>query len=86
MCLDLRELEANPPAGIPEILVVSEGTEEENRQTGLLSPVVLDHDYTVWDAFRVEVMPSAVLVDVKGRVASEVAEGAKAVLKLARAG
>ena len=77
---------ANPPAGIPEILVVSEGTEEENRQMGLLSPVVLDHDYTVWDAFGVEITPSAVLVDVKGRVASEVAEGAKAVLKLARAG
>jgi thiol-disulfide isomerase/thioredoxin len=86
MCLDLRELEANPPAGAPEILVVSEGTEENNRQMGLLSPVVLDHDYTVGDAFGVEVTPSAVLVDVEGRVASEVAEGAKAVLKLARAG
>jgi hypothetical protein len=53
---------------------------------GLLSPVVLDHDYRVGDAFGVEVTPSAVLVDVEGRVASEVAEGAKAVLKLARVG
>lgn len=86
MLPDLKELEANPPAGIPEILVASEGTEEDNRQMGLLSPVVLDHDYRVGDAFGVEVTPSAVLVDVEGRVASEVAEGARAVLKLARAG
>ena len=86
MLPDLKELEANPPTGAPEILVVSEGTEEDNRQMGLLSLVVLDHDYTVGDAFAVEVTPSAVLVDVEGRVASEVAEGAKVVLKLARAG
>jgi hypothetical protein len=86
MLPDLKELEANPPAGAPEILVVSDGTEEDNRQMGLLSPVVLDHDYTVRDAFGVEVTPSAVLVDVEGRVASEVAEGAKVVLKLAREG
>ena len=81
-----RELEANPPAGAPEILVVSEGTEEDNRQMGLLSTVVLDHEYAVGAAFGVEVTPSAVLVDVEGRVASDVAEGTEAVLKLARAG
>ena len=86
MCPDLRDLETNSPADAPEILVVSEGMEEDNRQTGLLSPVVLDHDYRVGDVFGVEVTPSAVLVDVEGRLASEVAEGAKAVLKLARAG
>ena len=58
------------------------------RKTGRwgCSPVVLDHDYTVWDAFGMEVTPSAVLVGVEGRGASEVAEGAKAVLELARAG
>ena len=84
--LTSKSWRANPPAGAPEILVVSESTEEDNRQMGLLSPAVLDHDYIVGDAFAVEVTPSAVLVDVEGRIASEVAEGAKAVLKLARAG
>jgi hypothetical protein len=84
--LTSKSWRANPPADAPEILVVSDDAEEDNRQMGLLSPVVLDHDYTVGDAFGVEVTPSAVLVDVEGRVASEVAEGAKAVLKLARAG
>jgi hypothetical protein len=85
MLPDLKELETNLPAGAPEILVVSEGT-EDNRQMGLLSRVVLDHDETVGGAFGVEVTPSAELVAVEGRFASEVAESAKAVLKLARAG
>jgi peroxiredoxin len=82
----LKELEADPPAGAPAILVVSDGPEEDNRQMDLLSPVVLDHNYAVGDAFGVEGTPSAVLVDGGGHVASEVAVGAKAVLKLARAG
>lgn len=81
-----RSLETNPPAGAPEILAVSEGPKEDNRQMELLTPVVLDHDYTVGYAFWVEVTPSAVLVDVEGRVASEVAEGAKVVRKVTRAG
>ncbi len=39
MLPDLKELETNPPAGAPELLVVSAGTEEDNRQMGPLSPV-----------------------------------------------
>ena len=65
MLPDLKELKTNPPAGDSEILVIPEGTEED-RQMRLPSPVVLDHDDTVGDAFRVEVTPSAVLVDVEG--------------------
>jgi thiol-disulfide isomerase/thioredoxin len=82
----LKELEANPPADAPKILIVSEGTEEDNRQMGLRSPVVLDHEYAVEDAFGVEGTPSGVLVDEEGRIASEVAVGAQEVFKLARAG
>ena len=86
MLPDLKELEANPPADAPEILVVSDGTEEVNRQMGLQSPVVLDNEYAVEDAFGVEGTPSAVLVDAEGRIASEVAVGAQEVFKLARVG
>ena len=86
MLPDLKELETNPPRVLPRSWWSQKSTEEDNRQMGLLSPVVLDHDYIVGDAFGVEVTPSAGLVDVEGRVASEVAEGARAVLKLARAG
>ncbi|MDQ3864544.1 MAG: TlpA family protein disulfide reductase [Actinomycetota bacterium] len=86
MLPDLKELEATPPADAPEILIVSDGTEEDNRQMGLQSSVVLDHEYAVEDAFGVEGTPSAVLVDEEGRMASEVAVGPEEVFKLARAG
>jgi methylamine dehydrogenase accessory protein MauD len=86
MLPDLKVLEATPPADAPEILIVSDGTEEDNRQMGLQSSVVLDHEYAVEDAFGVEGTPSAVLVDEEGRIASEVAVGPEEVLKLARAG
>jgi peroxiredoxin/uncharacterized membrane protein YphA (DoxX/SURF4 family) len=90
MLFDLKELEAeleaNPPADAPEILIISEGTEEDNLRMGLRSPVVLDHEYAVEDAFGVEGTPSAVLVDKEGRIASEVRVGAQEVFKLARAG
>jgi peroxiredoxin len=47
MLPDLKKLEANRPAGTPEILVVSEGTEEDNLRMGLRSPVALDNEYPV---------------------------------------
>jgi peroxiredoxin len=63
---DLKKLEANRLAGTPEILVVSEGTEEHNLRMGLRSPVALDNEYPVADAHGVEGTPSAVLVDEEG--------------------
>jgi peroxiredoxin len=63
---DLKKLEANRLAGTPEILVVSEGTEEHNWRMGLRSPVALDNEYPVADAHGVEGTPSAVLVDEEG--------------------
>jgi hypothetical protein len=82
---DLNALEADPPEGAPEILVVSAGTEEDNRAMGLRSTVVLDQGFSVGSAFGASGTPSAVLVDAEGKVASEVAVGAPAVLALAGA-
>lgn len=80
---DLRAWEADPPEGAPRLLVVSAGTQEANRQMGLASTVVLDQQFAVGRAFGASGTPSAVLVDEEGRVASEVAGGAPAVLELA---
>jgi hypothetical protein len=49
----------------------------------LRSPVVLDQEFAVGFAFGASGTPSAVLVDEGGKVASEVAVGAEAVLELA---
>jgi peroxiredoxin len=83
MLPDLKEWEKNLPEGAPGLLVVSTGTEEVNRQMGLSSTVVLDQQFSAGRAFGASGTPSAVLVDTEGRIASEVAVGAPAVLALA---
>ncbi len=82
---DLKAWEANPPKGAPKLLVVSTGDPEANRAMGLRSPVVLDQGFAVGSAFGASGTPSAVLVDAKGKIASELAVGAPAVLALAGA-
>jgi len=85
MLPDLKELEGDRPEGAPKLLVVSAGTEEANREMGLSSAVVLDQQFTVGRAFGASGTPSAVLVDQEGKVASDIAIGAPAVLEVAGA-
>ena len=85
MLPDLKKLEANRPGGTSEILMVSEGTEEDNLRMGLRSPVALDNECPVADAIGVEGTPSAVLLDEEGRIASKLTVGAEEVFELARA-
>jgi thiol-disulfide isomerase/thioredoxin len=83
---DLRAWEAKPPKGAPKLLLVSSGDAETNRAQGLRSPILLDQGFAVGRAFGATGTPSAVLVDGRGRVASEVVVGAPAVLDLAKGG
>ena len=55
------------------------------RRWALASPVLLDQQFAVGRAFGASGTPSAVLVDAEGKVASEVAVGAPAVMELAGA-
>ena len=80
---DLKAWEANAPAGAPRLLVVSTGTVEANRAMGLTSTVVLDEGFATGRTFGVSGTPSAILVDAEGRIASDPAVGAPAVLALA---
>lgn len=82
MLADLRTWEANPPADAPKLLVISTGSIEENRALGLHSPVLLDQGMNVGHKFGATGTPMAVLIDAQGKVASEVAAGAPAVLAL----
>jgi hypothetical protein len=52
---------------------------------GLSSAVVLDQQFSTGRAFEASGTPSAILVDTEGRIASEVAVGAPAVIGLAGA-
>ncbi len=85
MLNDLKAWEVNPPDAAPKLLVVSTGTVEANRALGLRSPVVLDQTFSSGAAFGANGTPSAVLVDARGRIASDLAVGAPAVLALAGA-
>jgi len=85
MLPELREWEDNPPEDAPKLLVVSAGTEEANREQGLSSTVVLDQNFATGGAFGASGTPSAVLVDAEGKVASDIAVGAPAVMELAGA-
>jgi len=85
MLPDLKELEATSPEDAPKLLVVSAGSEEANKEMGITSPVLLDQNFAVGRAFGASGTPSAVLVDAEGKVASDIAVGAPAVLELAGA-
>jgi peroxiredoxin len=80
---DLKDFEANPPEGAPNLLVVSSGTAAENKAMGLRSTVVLDRNFAVGSAYGANGTPMAVLVDEEGKIASELAAGATGVLALA---
>ncbi len=80
---DLKAWETKPPKGAPKLLVVSTGDAEANRAMGLRSPVVLDDGFSAGRAFGASGTPSALLIDARGNIASDLAVGAPAVLALA---
>jgi peroxiredoxin/uncharacterized membrane protein YphA (DoxX/SURF4 family) len=84
MLPDLKAWEAHLSAGAPRLLVVSTDSVADNQAMGLRSPVLLDQDgMSVGRLFGATGTPMAVLVDAEGKMASELAAGAQAVLALA---
>ncbi len=77
---DLLAWEAGANGSSPQLVVISSGDEERARVEGFGSPVLFDPEFSVGGAFGAAGTPSAVLVDVDGRVASEVMVGAQAIL------
>src|SRR5215207_9909900 len=74
---DLKAWESDKPEGAPNLLVVSTGEVEGNRELGLSSPVILDSGFTVGHAFGASGTPSAVLVGADGKIASGLAVGGR---------
>ena len=81
---DLKAWESDRPEGAPNLLVVSTGEVERNREQGFSSPVVLDSGFTVGRAFGASGTPSAVLVGADGKIASGLAVGGPTVISLLR--
>jgi peroxiredoxin len=81
---ELKAWEKKPPKRAPQLVVVSAGPVETNREMGLRSPLGLDEGFQLGRAFGAPGTPSAVLLDAEGNVASGVAVGADDVLALLR--
>ena len=74
---ELLAWEAGANGSSPQLVLVSSGDEERTRAEGFRSPVLLDPDWTLGEAFGAGGTPSAVMIDVEGRVASEVMVGGR---------
>jgi peroxiredoxin len=82
MLPDLKAWEANARNGAPKLLVVSTDSVDDNKAMELRSPVLLDErGMSVGNKFGAGGTPMAVLVDAEGKIASELAAGAPAVLE-----
>ena len=81
---DLKDWEARRRPHDVELLVVSTGGVRENRALGFRSRVVLDDGFEAARAFGSPGTPSAVLVSSEGRISSDMAVGAQAVIQLCR--
>jgi len=81
MLPNLKAWETNARNGAPKLLVVSTDSIAENQAMGLRSLVLLDKaGMSIGSKFGAGGTPMAVLVDAEGKIASELAAGAPAVL------
>ena len=85
MLADIKEWEQKRPRNAPEMLVISSGPADKNREQGFRSRVLLDSIWGAGNVLGANGTPSAVLIDEEGVVASDVAVGKPAVLSLAGA-
>jgi peroxiredoxin/uncharacterized membrane protein YphA (DoxX/SURF4 family) len=82
---DLNGWLAAKPKTAPEVILVSTGTPESNKEMGINTTILLDEGFATGRKFGASGTPSAILIDEKGKVASEIAVGAPAVMGLAGA-
>ncbi len=87
MLPDVARLEQEPADGRPVPLLISTGSAEENHQLmvqhGLRCAVLLQDDFEVARLYQVDATPMGYLIDGRGRTASGLATGARAILALA---
>jgi peroxiredoxin/uncharacterized membrane protein YphA (DoxX/SURF4 family) len=79
---DLRDWDKTKGQDAPNLLVVSSGDAEKHKEMGLQSTIILDNESTISNKLGMNGTPSAVLVNEKGKVISEVAVGAQQIWAL----
>ena len=76
MMEELKNWEKTKGADAPDLIVFSDGEVDEHRQLNLDSPILLDKDYKIAEKLGMFGTPSAILVNEKGKIVSEIAIGA----------
>lgn len=76
MADELRKWDVERQPSDPDLVVFADGDIDLIRGLGLTSPIVLDKDYAVAEKLGMHGTPSAILIDERGRFASEIAIGA----------
>ena len=76
MIEDLRDWDKTKGQDEPNLLVVSSGDAEKHKEMEIASPIVLDDERKLPNELGMNGTPSAILIDEKGRIISEVAVGA----------
>lgn len=82
-----KEQERKPVKGTPKLLVISIGGTKMDNQMGFKSKVILDDTASSYSAarwFKAGGTPMGILLDENGIVSSKLAEGADAVMELAK--
>lgn len=74
---DLREWDKTRGLDEPNLLLVSSGDAERNRELGLRSTILIDDEKTLPHSLGMNATPSAVLIDEEGKIVSEIAVGAQ---------
>ncbi|HXF63648.1 MAG TPA: TlpA disulfide reductase family protein [Caldilineaceae bacterium] len=82
MADQLRAAVTHPAPGAPQVVLISTGTVEANRELALPAPTLLDEGFRTGFAFGARGTPSAIQVDAEGRIAGPVVVGAPDVLAL----
>jgi peroxiredoxin len=81
---DIKNWEKDRPEGAPQLVLISTGTPEANREHGLESTILLDQGFRTGEAFGASGTPSAILIDADGNVASGLSVGGPDVMNLLR--
>ena len=81
---DIKNWEKDRPEGAPQLVLISTGTPEANREHGLESTILLDQGFRTGEAFGASGTPSAILIDADGKVASGLSVGGPDVMNLLR--
>jgi len=79
---EIRDWESRRRPGDPEVVIFTDGSEEEERKLGLKAPIIVDKDYTTATKFGMRGVPSAVLVDETGTIVTEAAVGSNNIWSL----